>query len=104
MVAVGIWVLIVGGNIVQAQLLPPQTFTDAPELPWQIAFMPVVVVVGAFFRRGHPGEFVMGRWVDGRFGQGFYREFMGALRLELVDREERRSGSDDALIHIDRRP
>jgi hypothetical protein len=84
MVAVGIWVLVVGGNIVQAQLLPPQTFTDAPGLPWQIVFIPVVVVVGAFFSRGHPGEFVMGRWVDGRFGQGVYREFMGALRLELL--------------------
>ena len=46
--------------------------------------MPIVVVVGAFFRRGHPGEFVMGRWVDGRFGQGVYREIMGALRLELL--------------------
>jgi hypothetical protein len=82
--AVGIWVLVVGGNIIQAQLLPPQTFTDAPGLPWQIVFMPIVIVVGAFFRRGYPGEFVMGRWVDGRFGQGAYREFMGALRLELL--------------------
>jgi hypothetical protein len=82
--AVGTWVLIVGGNIIQAQLLPPQTFTDAAGLPWEIVFMPIVVVVGAFFRRDHPGEFVMGRWVDGRFGQGAYREFMDALRLELL--------------------
>lgn len=82
--AVGVWVLVVGGNIIQAQLLPPQTFMDAPRLPWQIVFMPIIVVIGAFFRRGHPGEVVLGRWVDGRFGQGSYREFMGALRLELM--------------------
>ena len=60
--AVGIWVLVVGGNIIQAQLLPPQTFMDAPRLPWQIVFMPTIVVVEAFFRRGPP---VNSCWVVG---------------------------------------
>jgi hypothetical protein len=57
---------------------------DAPRLPWLIVFMPIVVAIGAFFRRGHPGEARLGRLVDGRFGQGSYREFIRVLRPELM--------------------
>lgn len=46
--------------------------------------MPIIVVVGAFFNRGHPGEAKLGPWVNRRFGEGTYREFMGVLRLELL--------------------
>jgi hypothetical protein len=82
--AAGLWVLVVGGNIIQAQILLPQTFMDAPRRPWEIVFMPIIIVVGAFFSRGHPGEDVLGHWVDGQFGQSVYREFMDTLRLELL--------------------
>lgn len=84
LLAVGLWVLIVGGNIVDAQILPPQTFMDAPRLPWLIVFMPLVIVAGALFKRGHPGETVLRPFVDGRFGQGVYRDFMDTLKLELL--------------------
>jgi hypothetical protein len=80
----GIWALFVGGNIIEILLIPPKTFTGAVPLPWQIVFMPIIVVVGTFFRRDHPGEAVLGRWVDKRFGKGIYRDFMSVLRLELL--------------------
>jgi hypothetical protein len=82
--ALGLWILVVGGNIIQAQTLPPQTFMDAPRLPWLVVFLPIIVVVGAFSKRGHPGQAQLGPWVDRRFGEGTYREFMGVLRLELL--------------------
>lgn len=84
LLVLGLWVLIVGGNIVQAQILPPQTFMEGPRFPWLIVFMPIIVVVGAFRRRDRPGVATLGHWVDGRFGQGAYREFMRKLRLELL--------------------
>lgn len=84
LVAVAIWLLVVGGNVLNTFTISPQVFLSGPQGPWQIVFMPIIVVIGAFFSRGHPGEFVLGRWVDGRFGQGVYREFMDTLRLELM--------------------
>jgi hypothetical protein len=55
-----------------------------PRLPWLVVFLPIIVVVGAFSKRGHPGQAQLGPWVDRRFGEGTYREFMGVLRLELL--------------------
>ena len=57
---------------------------DFPPLPWPFLFLPLVVVLGAFFHQGLPGEPIPGRWVDARFGQGSWREFITELRPELL--------------------
>jgi len=82
--ALALWVLVVGGNIIQTQTLPPQTFMAFSAMPWFIVLLPIVVVVGAFSGRRHPMNDRFGGWVDGRFGEGTYREFMRVLRLELL--------------------
>lgn len=82
--AAGTWALIVGGNVVQAQLMPSDAFMGPIRFPWPIIFMPLVIVFGAVRQRSLPGETVLGRQVDRRFGPGTYRGFMDALRPELM--------------------
>ena len=82
--AVAVWLLVVSWSALNILTISPQTFLSGAQLPWPIVLTPIVVVVGAFLRGGHPGELVLGRWVDGRLGQGVYYEFMSALRLELL--------------------
>jgi hypothetical protein len=82
--ALALWILIVGGNIVQEQIISPQRFMPFSNLPWLIVFFPIIIVVGAFTQRGYPGEANLGGLVDGQFGQGTYREFIRILRPELL--------------------
>ena len=84
LLAGAIWLLVVGGNIVNTFTISPRVFLGGPQLPWEIVFMPLVVVVGAFMTRGFPGERTFGRAVDGRLGSGSYRSFMQSLRPELL--------------------
>lgn len=79
-----IWLLVVGGNIINAFMISPQVFLSGPQLPWPIVFMPVVVIIGAFMARGLPGERTFGRAIDHRLGPGSYRTFMRSLRPELM--------------------
>lgn len=79
-----IWLLIVGGNILNTFTISPDVFQPADALPWPIVFMPLVVVVGAFIARDLPGEGTVGRAVDRRFGSGSYRQFIQSLRPELM--------------------
>jgi hypothetical protein len=83
-IALAIWVLVVGGNIIQTLTVPPETFMAFSAMPWFIVLLPIVVVVGAFSRQRHPINDRIGGWVDGRFGEGTYREFVRVLRLELL--------------------
>ncbi len=82
--ALALWVLVVGGNIIQTLAIPPETFMAFSAMPWFIVLLPIVVVVGAFSRQSHPLYDRFGGWVDGRFGEGASREFMRVLRPELL--------------------
>lgn len=84
MIAVAIWVFVVGGNVIQVLSQPNPMFSGGPQLPWFIVFMPIIVVIGAYFTRDLPGEFSIGKIVDQKFGLGTYREFMRVLKLELL--------------------
>jgi hypothetical protein len=79
-----IWVLVVGGNVLNTFTISPQVFLEGPQLPWQIAFLPVVVIFGAFMARDFPGERTLGKAVDQRLGSGSYRKFMQSLQPELM--------------------
>ncbi len=79
-----IWLLVVGGNVLNTLTVSPQVFLSGPQLPWPIIFMPVVVVIGAFMARGLPGERTFGKAIDHRLGPGSYRTFMQSLRPELM--------------------
>lgn len=82
--ALGIWLLVVGGNMIRVQTIAPELFMRAPGLPWLVVLLPLVIVVGAFSRRRPIGETRLEGWVDRRLGLGTYREFMDALRPELL--------------------
>jgi len=82
--ALAIWVLVVGGHIIQTLTAPPETFMAFSAMPWFIVLLPIVVVVGALSGQGHPLYDRFGGWVDGRLGEGTYREFVRVLRLELL--------------------
>jgi hypothetical protein len=82
--ALAIWVFVVGGNIVNTLIMSPHVFSDGPQLPWPIVFMPLVIVIGAFRMREAPGAMFIGKWADRRFGEGTYREFLTTLRPELM--------------------
>ena len=80
----GIWLLVVGGNVLNTFTISPEFFQTTQALPWQIVFMPLVVIVGAFITRDFPGERTIGHAVDQRFGSGSYRLFIQSLRPELM--------------------
>lgn len=82
--ALAIWVLVVGGNIIRTLTIPPERFMAFSAVPWFIVLLPIVIVVGAFSRQRHPLYDRFGGWVDGRFGEGTSREFIRVLRLELL--------------------
>jgi hypothetical protein len=82
--ALGLWVLIPGGAVIRGLTRSPEALMDFPPLPWPFLFLPLVVVVGAFVHQGPAGEAIPGRWVDSRFGQGSWREFIAALKPELL--------------------
>jgi hypothetical protein len=84
LLAGAIWLLVVGGNILNTLMISPQVFLSGPQLPWPIVFMPVVVIIGAIVARGLPGERTFGRAIDHRLGPGSYRAFIQLLRPELM--------------------
>jgi membrane protein implicated in regulation of membrane protease activity len=79
-----IWLLVVGGNVVNTFTISPNVLLSNEQLPWQIVFMPIVVVIGAFMARGLPGERTFGKAIDHQFGLGSYQRFIQALRPELM--------------------
>jgi hypothetical protein len=81
---VAIWIFVVVGNILNALLISSAVFAGVPELPWLIVFMPLVVVFGAFAKRENFIVPVIEKWVDQHSRPGTYREFMNALKLELM--------------------
>lgn len=81
----GIWAYLVGGGIVQGFALPISSLARGWPFPWQLViFMPIVVVIGAFFRDDLPGRFFIQKRIDQRFGPDTYRSFMKSLKLELL--------------------
>lgn len=82
--ALALWVLVIGGNVIPSQTLPPETLKAFSAMPWFFVLLPLVVIIGAFSRRRHAINDTFGNWVDGRFGEGTYREFVRVLRLELL--------------------
>lgn len=80
-----IWVYFVGGGLVQGFTLPTSQLARDWIFPWQfVVFIPLVVIVGAFFRGDLPGKSFIRNLVDQRFGPDTYRTFMKSLKLELL--------------------
>lgn len=79
-----IWLVVVGGNVLRVLTMSSDIFGDAPQLPWVIILLPLVVVFGAYRMRGLPGESVLGPVVDRWFGSGVYAAFIRKLRPELM--------------------
>lgn len=80
-----IWVWIVGGGLVQGFNLPTSEISQQFPIPWPVLIaLPFSVIIGALLTKEIPGEFSVGKYVDGKFGQDTYRRFMGALRPELL--------------------
>jgi hypothetical protein len=84
MLIVLFWILVVGGNVLSTLTMSLGAFMGAPQFPWFIVFMPLIVIVGAFVRRESPVARHIEKWVDQRSGPGTYKNFMMALKLELM--------------------
>jgi len=80
-----VWIYIVGTGIVQGFTLPNSPLARNFPFPWPILIaMPLVIVIGAFFKSEVPGEFSIGKRIDQWLGQDTYRTFMKSLKLELL--------------------
>ena len=86
LIAGAIWILVVGGNVLNTFTISPKVFLSGPQLPWPIVFLPVVVIIGAFMAPGVPGsrERTLSKAIDHRLGPGSYRKIMQTLRPELM--------------------
>jgi hypothetical protein len=79
-IALVIWAWVVGGNILSTWTMAPTEFRG---IPWIVVILPIVVIIGAFRgTRGRGANIV--RWIDQRFGQGTFREFIRTLKPELM--------------------
>ena len=82
--AVAIWVLVVGGNVVQTLIMPQRTFMSGPQFPWLVVAMPAIIILGAFRARRPLGLATFVAWIDRRYGQGTYGQFIWTLKPELL--------------------
>lgn len=82
--AAAVWLFVVGGSILNTLMMSPSVFMDAPQFPWPIVFMPLIIIVGAFAKRKNPGNRLIEEWVDRHLSQGTYGEFVSVLKLELM--------------------
>jgi hypothetical protein len=79
-----IWVVIVGGNLVNVLTRSPDLFMSEVQFPWAIIFLPVVIAVGAFLPSRMRGASAVRAEMDRQLGEGTYRNFMRALKPELM--------------------
>jgi len=84
LIAFAVWVFVVGGNVVNTFMFSAPIFKNEPQPPWYVAFLPLVIVVSALWRRSWSSEIILERLIDNIFGQGCYSEFKRTLRLELM--------------------
>ena len=74
-----------GTGISEGLSLPNSSLDQNFPFPWPVLFaIPLVIVIGAYFRSEIPGEYSIGKVIDRRLGQDTYKSFMQYLKLELL--------------------
>ena len=82
---IAIWIYVVGGALVQGFNLPSSPIAQKTTFPWpMLVLIPIVVIIGALFTKEFPGQYSVGKYIDHRLGEDTYRQFMKALKPELL--------------------
>ncbi len=85
-----IWIYLIGAGLVQGFTLPTSSLAQAIPIPWAvliglpIAGVATALLAGSRFDDYLPGEGLVGKWIDRRFGPDTYRKFFKQLRPELL--------------------
>jgi hypothetical protein len=75
--------VVIFGNVIQVATSSPNDFIAFDQFPWQICFLPLIVIVGLFMRPPRLNSTLSGL-IERNIGNEIWREFVNMLKLDLL--------------------